>query len=517
MKILNLLLYTLSAGLYLACTYGIYNMVSARMTDTPLKMASIETHNPKTNSLPPESTSSTDKPTSRTTLDKNSTGDKKNPINAASPDPEKPEDLDVLAERAEEAGIDVEEWSDMVNETISDSGVSEQLQAMTAYAAQTGIDVEDLTRLAGNAMDSSQAAPKLEALKKIAAAQTGDMKNFAVDTLSKTKAMATNITSQKSGGNANLSSAGANVKAEDIKAAQNALAGGASAGTGGAPLHPDEVSSAMKNLSANVNTLSSVPDSLKDAVKQAGIEGREIDPNKEYFAGKPVVSAASSSAPKSSSSESENTNSMADNIQMLAAAGKGLADMAGNLSLPEGGPEPGAAPEPDSPAPPAKKEEPEKTEEPAKASAPSDKPAKTVKKKSPSLFSKYKSESIVLGTSVLLILYWQLSSRKKTKKGEGDLKAKYDKAHQCGWTESHETAKEIFEEILEEHPEELDARLYLAGILWRKLGEPQQALEEYKKLEKEIARQAVDYRYKDRLSENIEELTQELQKTSVAT
>ncbi|MCH8156929.1 MAG: hypothetical protein IID18_04110 [Nitrospinae bacterium] len=280
------------------------------------------------------------------------------------------------------------------------------------------------------------------------------------------------------------------------------------------PISPDVISKAMGDLSANVATISGIPDAIKDAVSQSGLQGREIDPTKEYFADKPPVTAASLGS-RAPSAEGGSKNSVAENLQILAAAGKGLADMAGNFSAPGATPGNAAASEP-----PANTDAPEKTEEPA--TPPETPPASAnTETESPGKSwgtgqKRFAFVLIFLAGAALLHFYWKKKG-KSSKKNDANLKKKYDKAHQLGWEENFQMAQNVLNEILKDYPKELDARFYLAGILWRKLNEPEEALEEYKKLEREVARQAVDYRYEDELKQNMEQLTEEIfQKSGVS-
>jgi len=87
-------------------------------------------------------------------------------------------------------------------------------------------------------------------------------------------------------------------------------------------------------------------------------------------------------------------------------------------------------------------------------------------------------------------------------------KVMYEEANNLIFVGHYTPAAKAYRDLLQEYPEELDARLLLGQVLYQKLGDSKGALKEFRSLQKIIKEKNIQYKYQETLDEIIWKIKQ---------
>lgn len=332
-------------------------------------------------------------------------------------------------------------------------------------------------------------------------------------------------------------------------AASGDFSANAAASTGGINAADQaDIAQSIGDLSKNVATISSVPKGLEDTIRNATGNTRMVDQT-QIFAGRAPISptATGHASSNSQSKDSNGSVDIAQNMAMLAAASKGLTNMAANLpdmdiakatgqisaSIPvpqvsNEKPEPQksealvlpSVPDPQqlsADSGPSASQDKSVTENKAEKEKPEpqDKAdskttpvpvSSAVKAPEKKQMSAQDSWLLIAAGGIAAILVYRIFGKRNSIDSKLWLKAKYDLVNKLGWEGNFKEVEKQLVRVLDKFPQELEARFILANLLYRKLKQPKRSMVEFEALEKNINRSGVDFKNKDKLKQNIEEL-----------
>ncbi|QPJ64374.1 MAG: hypothetical protein G3M78_02770 [Candidatus Nitrohelix vancouverensis] len=498
MRTPNLLLYVTSIGMYLACFAGVYNLIAPETTEPQHQQANLQS--PVVNSPAPGA----------------ATGqivDTPGPADSAGG----PKQGNPLSDDPMNRALAPEEGF-----ANSSDGPRPSLESGSNESASQHLK-ENLSNTAGglaSALDSDLVKAASQQMKEnFSGSESGVAPSIDSETVKAASQKLAQVASSAAPGQEAF-----NQLASQAESAVAEMANQEAAPPSGGPNVPSsaEISKSAESLSQNVAKMSGVPDSLKDAVGQAGMAGGpEVNPQ-DYFEGAPPVSAASVGMDKQGE---QATNSTAENLAIMASAAKGLSGMAANLSaedvvevvgnLPIDMPEaPSAADAPVAASPEAR-------------SAPSPKAGEAnevVEQAEPEMLGEEtgkdagSNEFLLTGLSVLggvIFGVWGLRKAyikwwPEVNTPEDTVKKLYDQVNGFYHTEDYRMAETVLREIVKRFPDELEARFSLGGMLWKKLNDPQRAFWELNALRIKITKDRTRFDKMERLENSLSELEQVL-------
>jgi len=90
------------------------------------------------------------------------------------------------------------------------------------------------------------------------------------------------------------------------------------------------------------------------------------------------------------------------------------------------------------------------------------------------------------------------------------LKDMFKKAHGFRTAKRFDPSEKLYNQIIRNYPDELNAPFYLGDLLWKELGQSKKALRKFTELEKRIQQDSLKFEFRAILKRNIENIKEEL-------